>query len=117
MPKHNRNEFYEAVLVDFAPVKSPTEAKPNKFALVCCDDEADTAWITTHKTLNEVLKQIEQDESDFAPNIVIDLDTGKQHEPVVAWELEGIEEDYFDGEAASEEEAEGEEAEGEEVAP
>jgi hypothetical protein len=110
--KHNRATSYETLFTEIAPA-SPRELKPNKFALVCFDgDDADAAaWVTTHRTLNEVIARIEGDESDYMPSFVVDLDTGKQWEPQWTVELGAIDEDYFSGEEEEgEEETEIEEA-------
>jgi hypothetical protein len=104
MPKYNRDESYAEIHADLqgTNIVSPRQAKPNKFALVCFNsDENDAdAFITTHKTLNEIVDYIENDESEFAPSYVVDLDTGKQWEPVFSVSLEEMEDgDYFAMEA------------------
>lgn len=97
MPKHDRNESYRRVRNDAGTVKSPVEAKPHKFALVQfhADDEQQ-AWVTTHRTVNEVCQQIEEGENeDYEPSYVVDLDTGKVWEPEFNVRLVDVDDDYF----------------------
>lgn len=115
MPKYNRKESYEKIHTDLTggdehgeiQIVSPREKEPKKFALVSFDSEENDArgFITTHKTLNEAVEHIEaDDESEFSPSYVVDLDTGKQWEPEYHVELVDHEDaDYFAEEADEEE--------------
>ncbi len=105
MPKYDRNQSYAEIHTDLdgeVTITSPRETAPKKFALVCFDeeDEGANAFITTHATLGQIVDHIEADESDFQPSYVVDLDTGKQWEPVFSVSLEEGGDDYFAEEAA-----------------
>jgi hypothetical protein len=130
MPKYDRAESYDIVLSDAEPVKSPREAKPCKFALVCFDGDQEGAagWVTTHKTITEVCEHCEQMEGEFIPSFVVDLDTGASYDLEITYQLVETDDDYFAAEdeeegaegeegAAEEEEEEEEEEESEEAPP
>lgn len=104
MPRYNRKESYQKVHNDLSgtegentTIQSPFESDPKKFALVCFDSEENdaNAFITTHKTLNDVVAHIEEDESDFAPSYVVDLDNGQSWEPEFQCQLVKGDPDYF----------------------
>ena len=108
MPRYNRKESYQKVHDDLSgsdsettTVQSPFESDPKKFALVCFDGDGTSAnaFITTHKTLNEIAGHIEEDDSDFSPSYVVDLDTGKTWEPEWECRLVETDPDYFAEEA------------------
>lgn len=103
-----RLESLSEILEDYAPLdpKCPRETKPKRFALICAKDEAGPFWVTTHANLKEAADYLNEDKSDYMPEVCFDLDTELTYLPEYEFYFVEADESEALPEAAEAEEAE-----------